>query len=90
MYEIVTGDSVFSNPGGARQTPGRLQSGWRPDFKGVTELSRRIIEESWSMDSKARPSFQSIWKDLYLNDFDVVQGVKKGDVESFLGWVENS
>jgi serine/threonine protein kinase len=90
MYEIVTSDSIFSSSGGKFQIFGKLQSGWRPDLSGVTELSRKIIGRSWSVYPKDRPSFEDIWKELYLNEFGIIKGVKKSDVESFLSWIENS
>jgi serine/threonine protein kinase len=91
MYEIVTNDAIFSGPPDNKlKLLSQLLSGWRPNVSNVKPLSRSIIERSWSLDAKMRPSFEDIWRELYVGGFDIVEGVKKADVESFLSWIENS
>jgi serine/threonine protein kinase len=88
MYEIVTNDPIFSGPGNKLKLLGQLQSGWRPDLNDVTPLSRSIIERSWSMSPDERPSFEDIWRELYVGGFDIIPGVKKSDIKAFLTWFE--
>jgi hypothetical protein len=42
------------------------------------------------MDPKARPSFEDIWKEIYFNDFNILPGVTRADIKSFLEWFEKS
>jgi serine/threonine protein kinase len=85
MYEIVTNDPIFSSTSGNKERLfGQLQNGWRPDLSNVKPLSRSIIERSWSMNSEERPTFGDIWRELYIGGFDIVTGVKRNDVNSFL------
>jgi serine/threonine protein kinase len=90
MYEIVTNDAIFSGTDGNKQRLFvQLQSEWRPDLNKVKPLSRSIIERSWSMNSEERPSFEDIWRELYIGGFDIIAGVKRNDVNSFLTWIED-
>jgi WNK lysine deficient protein kinase len=88
MYEIVANDPIFSGRSNKLQLLGQLQNGWRPNLNEVNTLSRSIIERSWSMNANERPSFEDIWGELYVGGFDIIPGIKRYDVESFLLWVE--
>jgi hypothetical protein len=40
------------------------------------------------LNANERPTFEDIWRQLYVGEFQVVFGVKRSDVDSFIGWVE--
>jgi hypothetical protein len=88
MYEILTKDPIFSGTGDKVRLLERLQRGWRPDLSNITPLSRSIIERCWSFDPKERPSFEDIWRELYIGGFDIVAGVNRNDIDSFLTLIE--
>jgi serine/threonine protein kinase len=88
MYEIVTNDPLFSGTGNKLELLGRLLNGWRPDLSNIRPLSRSIIERSWSLNANERPSFEDIWRELYIGGFDIIPGVKKFEVDAFLMWIE--
>jgi serine/threonine protein kinase len=89
MYEIVTSDPIFSGEGNKLRLLVQLQSGWRPDLSKVEPLSRSIIERSWSMNAEERPTFEDIWRKLYIGGFDIVAGMKRFDADAVLLWVES-
>jgi serine/threonine protein kinase len=88
MYEIVTNDAIFSAAGSKLEIFRQLLNGWRPDLSNVTPLSRSIIERSWSMNAKERPTFDDIWRERYNDGFDIIAGVSKSEVAAFLIWAE--
>jgi serine/threonine protein kinase len=89
MYEIVTNDPIFSGTSGNKlKLLTQLQSGWRPDLGNVTPLSRSIIESSWSMIANERPSFEGIWRELYIGGFNIIAKINKSEIDAFLVWIE--
>jgi serine/threonine protein kinase len=89
MYEIVTSDAIFSGTSNELKLLGQLQTGWRPDVSNVKPLSRSIIERSWSMNAEERPTFEDIWRELYVGGFDIIPGMKRVDADAVLLWFES-
>jgi hypothetical protein len=88
LYEIVTGEALFSGRGFKGKLFHELQKGWRPGFPShVNEVSRSLIEDCWSEYPDFRPSFEDIWNYLEKHDFGVVSRVNPKDVRAYVRWV---
>jgi hypothetical protein len=89
LYEMIVGDGLFSSAGNKMPLFRDITRGWRPEIPvGVIPVSKSLIENCWSEDPSKRPSFDEIWRILKNCDFEILNGVKKAEIDSFLGWVE--
>jgi serine/threonine protein kinase len=87
LYEIIIGDGLFSGPGDETKLFAKLQTGWRPEIpEGVESVSKELIENCWSESPRNRPSFEDIWISMKKCNFQLIGGIKKGDIEGFLSW----
>jgi serine/threonine protein kinase len=91
LYEIVSCDERFSSGGNKTNLFVQLRNGWRPDIvSGVTELSKSLIERCWSSNACDRPSFDEILIELYENEFELIPGTVRAEVDSYLLWLERN
>jgi serine/threonine protein kinase len=89
LYEIVSCDGLFSNSGNKTSLCVKLRNGWRPELgPEIPLLSRNLIEGCWNVDASCRPSFEEIWYELCANDFNVISGSDKADVDSYFSYLE--
>jgi serine/threonine protein kinase len=85
LYEIVVGNGLFSNAGNKHGLFVDLQKGNRPSIPGeVLKAGRDLIEKCWSHEPRKRPNFEEILSYLKGVDFEVIDGVNKGQVRGFL------
>jgi serine/threonine protein kinase len=89
LYEIISGNGIFSNEGDKGQLFMQLASGWRPEFPGnVNEFVRRLIENCWSREASKRPSFSDILELLKQVEFKVLPKVDAREVKHFCARIE--
>jgi serine/threonine protein kinase len=78
VYEIVTGNGIFSDEGSKMRLFLDLQNGKRPEIpKEVLPFTRELIIKCWSQESIKRPDFREIWKSLKDHEFKVMNGVDR-------------
>jgi hypothetical protein len=41
------------------------------------------------MNAEERPTFEDIWRELYVGGFDIIPGVKRFDADAVLLWFES-
>jgi serine/threonine protein kinase len=76
VYEIVTGNGLFSDEGNKTRLYLDMQNGKRPDIpKEVLPFTRELISKCWSQESSKRPSFNEIWTLLKKQEFKIINGV---------------
>jgi serine/threonine protein kinase len=89
LYELVSGNGMFSNEGNKMKLFGMMQCGKRPDIPDhVLPMSREMIEKCWSEDATKRPSFKEILETLEESEFKVVEGVDSHIVKGWCGAIE--
>jgi serine/threonine protein kinase len=89
VYEIVSGNGIFSNDGNKFKLFGMMQSGKRPDIPDfVLPFSRELIEKCWSEEASNRPSFSEIWRKLEEAEFKFMEGVDSHAVKGWWGGIE--
>jgi serine/threonine protein kinase len=76
LYEIITGNGLFSNEGDKMGLFIDMQNGKRPDIpENVLSFSRELITKCWSAEASERPEFNEIWNLLKKAEFKVLPGV---------------
>jgi serine/threonine protein kinase len=89
LYEIVTGNGLFSNDGNKMKLFVDMQTGKRPDIpEYVFGFIRDMIEKCWSQTSSKRPEFKDIWEILKTNEFNVMDGIDAFTVISRISGIE--
>jgi hypothetical protein len=89
VYEIIDGDGLFSSPGDKLAVFMKLNRGWRAEIpSGVLANSKGLIENCWSENPSKRPSFSEIWVMIKGCDFELLGGVKRAEIRSFLACIE--
>jgi hypothetical protein len=84
LYEIITGNGVFSNEGIKGELYADMLKGNRPKIpEEVMPFVRELIDKCWCQDASARPDFSEIWRTLKEREFKVLPGV---DIEAVKGW----
>jgi serine/threonine protein kinase len=76
VYEIITGNGLFSNDGDKMGLFIDMQKGKRPNIpESVLPFSRDLITKCWSAEPSERPEFEEIWRSLEKAEFKVLPGV---------------
>jgi serine/threonine protein kinase len=89
MYEIITGENLFSGPGRKEMLFTALRHGDRPEIpRGVLLFSKELITACWARRRINRPSFEEIWGMLNREKFKVMPGVDSDEVNDFIIWLD--
>jgi serine/threonine protein kinase len=89
LYEIVTGNGIFSNEGNKGRLLLDMQGGKRPDIpEDVFPFTREMITACWSHEASKRPDFKKIWKSLRDNEFKMMNGINLHSVKASISVIE--
>jgi serine/threonine protein kinase len=76
VYEVLTGQTVFSPDLSAAEIRRKTQSRDRPPIPGwIREDIRKLIDRCWDCDASKRPSIGEVWHKLWSINFAILEGV---------------
>lgn len=88
VYEIMTCQEPWKNLN-MLQIHNKVESGFRPEIKGIPDSYKNLIEKCWVQNPDERPSFDEIIEELESDEGFITELVEKDDFLDYIDFLSN-